>query len=385
MEQKLFWKKCIPCFVDRSDGLTKVRALVVDDSFFMRKLISDLLSKSGLIEVVDTAKDGIEAIDKIKKLKPDVVTLDVEMPRMNGLEALEQIMKNHPVPIIMVSSLTKTGTDTTIHALQLGAFDFIAKPSGAISFDIAKVKDELVDKILIAYRQKEKWIRQWNINKKGFISIRNQTQKYIEQLKDNQNIQGIVAIGTSTGGPKALQEVVTKLPKNIPYAILIVQHMPAGFTKSLATRLDSISEIHVVEAEDKQALQPGTAYIAPGDYHMVVERQSNQYFIRLNQNDPVGGHRPSVDVLFKSLSDVPLNKVMVIMTGMGSDGTKGLQSMHKDGNVIRIAEDESTCVVFGMPKSAIKSGVIDMIVPLYDIANKIVETIQKQRGWQSWN
>ncbi|TCS82958.1 protein-glutamate methylesterase/protein-glutamine glutaminase [Tepidibacillus fermentans] len=365
--------------------MTKVRALVVDDSFFMRKLISDLLSKSGLIEVVDTAKDGIEAIDKIKKLKPDVVTLDVEMPRMNGLEALEQIMKNHPVPIIMVSSLTKTGTDTTIHALQLGAFDFIAKPSGAISFDIAKVKDELVDKILIAYRQKEKWIRQWNINKKGFISIRNQTQKYIEQLKDNQNIQGIVAIGTSTGGPKALQEVVTKLPKNIPYAILIVQHMPAGFTKSLATRLDSISEIHVVEAEDKQALQPGTAYIAPGDYHMVVERQSNQYFIRLNQNDPVGGHRPSVDVLFKSLSDVPLNKVMVIMTGMGSDGTKGLQSMHKDGNVIRIAEDESTCVVFGMPKSAIKSGVIDMIVPLYDIANKIVETIQKQRGWQSWN
>ncbi|MFV9509839.1 protein-glutamate methylesterase/protein-glutamine glutaminase [Tepidibacillus sp. LV47] len=365
--------------------MKKVRVLVVDDSFFMRKLISDLLAKSGLIEVVDTAKDGMEAIEKIKKFKPDVVTLDVEMPKMNGLEALAEIMRSFPVPIIMVSSLTKVEADTTIQALQFGAFDFIPKPSGAISFDIGKVKDELVDKILIASKQKEKWIGQWNMMRRGLIRKPRQLEKSIEKVNGNGSIEGIVAIGTSTGGPKALQEVITKLPKNLPYAVLIVQHMPAGFTKSLANRLDSLSQIRVVEAEDKQPLQPSTAYIAPGNYHMIVKRQSNQYIIRLNQNEPIGGHRPSVDVLFKSLADVPLNKVLVIMTGMGSDGTKGLQSLNKEKNVMMIAEDESTCVVFGMPKSAIKSGVIDMIVPLYDIANKIVETIQKQRGWQPWN
>ncbi len=351
----------------------------------MRKLISDFLSNSGLIEVIDTAKDGREAIEKIKKQQPDVVTLDVEMPKMNGLEALAEIMKSYPVPVLMVSSLTKEGTDITIQALQLGAFDFIAKPSGAISFDIAKIKDDLIDKILIAHKQKEKWLQQWNSNKIGIKRNFSDSVDCNEKVNKNEMTNGIVAIGTSTGGPKALQEVITKIPMNFPYPIVIIQHMPPGFTKSLAVRLDTLSKIRVIEAEDKQVLQPGTAYIAPGNYHMVIEQQNSQFMIRLNQNDPIGGHRPSVDVLFESLRNITLNKVMVVMTGMGSDGTKGLQAIKKDKNVTMIAEDEKTCVVFGMPKSAIKSGVIDMVIPLNDIANKIVDIVKKQRGWQSWN
>jgi len=366
--------------------LKQIRVLVVDDSFFMRKLISDLLFKSGIIEVVDTAKDGMEAIQKIKGYKPDVVTLDVEMPKMNGLEALTEIMKTFPLPIIMLSSLTKVGTDITIEALQLGAFDFIAKPSGSISFDIAKIKNDLIDKILIAHNQKEKWIQQWNNNNRlGFNRKVVEANECHEKINNNGIIRGIVAIGTSTGGPKALQEVITKIPKNFPYPIVIVQHMPPGFTKSLALRLDSLSNIRVFEARDKQILQPGTAYIAPGNYHMTVELLNNQYLIRLDQRDPVGGHRPSVDLLFGSLKNFTLNKIMVIMTGMGSDGTKGLQAIIKDKNVTMIAEDEKTCVVFGMPKSAIKSGVIDMVIPIEEIAFQIVDVVKKQRGWQLWN
>ena len=365
--------------------MENIRVLVVDDSFFMRKMISDLLLSSGIIEVIDTAKNGLEAVEKAKTLSPDVITLDVEMPKMNGIEALQEIMKQSPRPVIMLSSLTKEGADTTIKALQLGAFDFVAKPSGAISFDINKKKNEIIDKILIAHKQKEKWLNQWNINnKKAFQEVKKPVQPIIFPERIQDQPAGIVAIGTSTGGPKALQEVITKIPKNIPYGILIVQHMPAGFTKSLADRLDSMSEIRVTEAQDQQMIESGTAYIAPGNYHMTVERKGMRYQINLNQKEPVGGHRPSVDMLFQSLKLVDLDKIFVIMTGMGSDGTKGLIDINKKESDIVIAEDESTCVVFGMPKSAIKSGLVDRIIPLDHISEEIANSIQKQRGWQSW-
>jgi len=350
--------------------LKKIKVLVVDDSFFMRKMISDILMSSGVIEVIDTAKNGLEAVEKTAKLLPDVVTLDVEMPKMNGLEALQKIMANNPVPIIMLSSLTKSGADTTIKALAYGAFDFVAKPSGAISFDIADIKNELIDKILLAYNQRNKLIKQSSIsNENNSYPVRD---KAITYLKNND---WIVAIGTSTGGPKALQEVITKIPKDFPYPILIVQHMPPGFTKSLADRLNSLSEITVVEAKDQELIKPGTAYIAPGNYHMLISSKANGHYITLNQMAPVSGHRPSVDVMFESLASVSLKKVFVIMTGMGSDGTKGLIKTKKDGD-IAIAQDENTCVVYGMPKTAVQSGLVDITVPVYQIHNNIINSVQ---------
>lgn len=350
--------------------MNKIKVLVVDDSFFMRKMISDLLISSGVVEVIDTAKNGLEAVEKTAKLMPDVVTLDVEMPKLNGLEALQKIMANNPVPIIMLSSLTKSGTDTTIKALEYGAFDFVAKPSGSISFDIAKIKNELVDKVLLAYNQRDRWLKQWNI--KNVVENHPISKSKITYIK---NSDWIVAIGTSTGGPKALQEVITKIPKDFPFPILIVQHMPPGFTKSLADRLNSLSEITVMEAKDNDLIKPGTAYIAPGNYHMVISRKGEGNYINLNQMPPVSGHRPSVDVMFESLADSSLKKVFVIMTGMGSDGTKGLKIAKKDGD-IAIAQDESTCVVYGMPKTAVQSGLVDITVPIYQIHNNIINSVQ---------
>jgi len=367
--------------------LYPIRVLVVDDSFFMRKFVTDILVSSGVIQVIDTARDGLEAINKIKKLSPDVVTMDVEMPNMDGLEALKKIMKEHPLPIIMLSTLTQKGADTTIKALEYGAFDFLSKPAGSISLNIKEIKNELIDKILIAHRQKEKWAQQWN-NKKNIYKTETTLTKIDKKFPMKESIQklhGIVILGTSTGGPKALQEVITNIPKNFPYAILIVQHMPAGFTNSLANRLNSLSKIEVVEASDKQVIKPGVAYIAPGNYHMVIQSVGDNYIIKTNQEEHVGGHRPSVDVLFSSVKNLTLNKIFVIMTGMGSDGKKGLTFAKIKKDDICIVENEESCVVFGMPKSAIQTGLVDMIVPLYHISDKIIESVNKQRGWQSWN
>lgn len=363
--------------------MKKIRVLVVDDSFFMRKMVSDLLQSSGVIEVIDTAKNGIEAIEKTINLSPDIITLDVEMPKMNGLEALQKIMSQHPVPVIMLSSLTKQGADTTIQALQFGAFDFVAKPSGSISFDINKVKKELIDKILLAHSQRDKLLKPWKKTKE-IEKIDHPVEDLIYSETGDNSVYGIVAIGTSTGGPRALQEVITKLPQNMPYPVLIVQHMPAGFTKSLAVRLNSLSKISVVEATDNEELEAGKVYIAPGDYHMEVKQRQSKFFISLNQEKAIAGHRPSVDTLYQSLGSLSLKKVFVIMTGMGSDGTKGLLAAKKKGDIL-IAQDEQTCVVYGMPKSAVNSGLVDIVSPLYQIPSNIVNSIQNQRRWQSWN
>ena len=356
--------------------MKKIRVLVVDDSFFMRRLISDMLLENESIDVIDTAKNGLEAIEKTLNLSPDIVTLDIEMPIMDGLEALQKIMTQHPVPIIMLSSLTKQGADTTIKALHFGAFDFIQKPSGAISFDIENIKNELIDKVLIANSQKKQFLKQWKFSNKASFNVKpNNKVDFIYPAIKNDSYNGIVAIGASTGGPKALQEVITSIPKNFPYPILIVQHMPAGFTNSLANRLNSLSEISVVEASDNELIEPGNVYLAPGDYHMEVKENKNKLYINLNQKDTVGGHRPSVDTLFASLTGISFKKIFVIMTGMGSDGTKGLLEAKKIGD-ISIAQDEKTCVVYGMPRAAIQSGLIDITAPLYQISDKILSSVQ---------
>ncbi|MGG3938395.1 protein-glutamate methylesterase/protein-glutamine glutaminase [Anoxybacillus kestanbolensis] len=355
--------------------MNKAKVLVVDDSAFMRKLISDFLSEHPRLHVVGTARDGQEALQKIEQLKPDVVTLDVEMPVMNGLETLKHIMQKQPLPVVMISSTTKEGAENTILALQYGAVDFIAKPSGAISLDLYKIKDKMIEKVLLASEANLRTVKA-----KQKMSMLSQKQYSKIEVSERQNVSGkkkIIAIGTSTGGPRALQHVLTKFPATIDAPIFIVQHMPKGFTKSLATRLDSLSSIRVKEAEDGEIIQKGTAYIAPGGKHLYVKRVGTSLAIHLDEAEPRNGHRPSVDVMFESLSTLTdYEKIAVIMTGMGSDGTAGLKQLKASGKTFVIAESAESSVVFGMPKSAIAANVVDEIVHVDDIAEAVMKHVK---------
>ncbi|GAB6005065.1 chemotaxis response regulator protein-glutamate methylesterase [Geobacillus sp. G4] len=344
-----------------------IKVLVVDDSAFMRKWISDFLSEHPRLEVIGTARNGREALEKIAALRPDVVTLDVEMPVMNGLETLQRIMRDHPVPVVMVSSTTTEGAENTIAAMQYGAVDFVAKPSGPISLDLYKVKDELIGKVLHASEA----------NVAALTAPRRQRPSWRPSFKAAARPQqAIVAIGTSTGGPRALETVLTQLPPDLAAPVVAVQHMPKGFTTSLANRLDALAAITVKEAEDGEVLQNGTAYIAPGGVHLIVREEGGALKARFDESPPRAGHRPAVDVLFESLAAIRLcRKIAVIMTGMGSDGTAGLKKLKESGNTKAIAEARETAVVFGMPRAAIEAGVVDVIVPLDSIAAAIVQLI----------
>jgi len=341
----------------------------------MRKVIGDIIGSDPEIEVVGRARDGNDALQKVMELDPDVVTMDVEMPGMNGLTALEQLMKIKPLPVIMLSSLTKAGAEQTIKALQLGAVDFLAKPSGQISLDIDTVKDDIIRKIKMAAGTKKKL---QNVNRTGEIkSIFAPEPK--KALDFGKQLNKLVLIGTSTGGPRALHQVLPGFPASLNAALLVVQHMPPGFTRSLAERLDTLSQIKVKEAEEGECIQPGCAYIAPGDYHLNVMRQKrgadNQLLVKLSSKPPRGGHRPSVDDMFESVAQEFWSQmVCVIMTGMGQDGTAGLKWM-KDKGAKVIAEDQSTCIVYGMPKAAIESGRVDKVVPLPEISNEVMKML----------
>jgi two-component system chemotaxis response regulator CheB len=363
----------------------KINVLVVDDSAFMRKLISDFLSENSQIQVIGTARNGSEAITKIQDLNPHVVTMDIEMPVLNGLEALKQLMKQHPTPTIMISSTTKEGAENTILAMQYGAIDFIAKPSGAISLDLYKVKEELIEKVISASRANMKQATKVSFSIKKPTNSHSDYSK-IEPKSDSVNPvsskattwlhskKKVICIGTSTGGPRALQQVITKLPNNLEAPVLVVQHMPPGFTKSLANRLDSLSEISVKEAEDGELVKRGTVYIAPGGFHLKLKAVGTSLAIQLDQTEPRNGHRPSVDVMFESVSVLTeYVKIAVIMTGMGSDGAAGLRSLKKHGVVKAIAESQETSIVFGMPKSAIATSLVDEVQNV----EKIAETILK--------
>lgn len=362
--------------------MEKIRVLIVDDSAFMRKVIDDILSADPGIEVIDRAKNGLECIKKVKELKPDVITLDIEMPIMDGLEALEQLMKNHPLPVVMLSSLTQEGADATIRALELGAFDFVAKPSGPISLDIHKVADKILERVKAAATASGR-IRRFRLAPTPVQSLPKKEPLVDSKLPMKSSApklssaSKLVVIGTSTGGPKALQTLLTSLPANFAAPITIVQHMPPGFTKSLAQRLDTLCSIRVVEAEDGQQLEDGTAYIAPGGFHMeIIQQAGGRLLIRLNKDEPRGGHRPSVDTMFDSVCEITnVNKWAVIMTGMGSDGTKGLKLMKEKGQVVSVIEDESSCVVFGMPRAAIQAGLADHVVPLERIAETLIRLV----------
>ncbi|WP_246097050.1 protein-glutamate methylesterase/protein-glutamine glutaminase [Psychrobacillus soli] len=348
----------------------------------MRKLIGDFFKESNVIEVVGIARNGKDAIQKIKALKPDVVTMDVEMPEMNGLEALKRIMAETPVAVVMLSSTTQKGTEITLQAMGYGAVDFVAKPSGTISLDLHKIKEELVEKVENAANVSMSKLN--IVTPKVPTTILNLLDRKIEADKTigakrvsnwNKANKKMVLIGTSTGGPRALQEVITKLPKDMQAPVLIVQHMPAGFTKSLAERLNQLAEIEVKEAENGDIIRNGHAYIAPGGYHMKIHKIGSTYSIVLdNEEAPRAGHRPAVDVLFEDSSHYnDFDKIAVIMTGMGSDGSKGLRQLKKNGNVVAIAESAATCIVYGMPKAAVETNLVNEVVDLENIAKAIIQ------------
>nr|WP_106784229.1 chemotaxis response regulator protein-glutamate methylesterase [Lysinibacillus timonensis] len=366
----------------------KSKLLIVDDSAFMRKLISDFFNDNSRVEVIGTARNGNDALKKIQELKPDVVTLDVEMPELNGLDALKQIMEICPVPVIMLSSATQQGANSTLSAMEYGAVDFVTKPSGSISLDLHKIKEEIIYKVQSAANVSVSKLKKRQPAKNKVV---NSTSRpiFIEKERGDHNVplkhtygktvwnrhsKKIVLIGTSTGGPRALQEVMTRLPKNINAPVLIVQHMPPGFTRSLAERLNQLSNIRVKEAENGEVLQNGTAYISPGGYHLKLQKSGSQIQIVLDQTElPRSGHRPSVDVMFENVSHfTDLDKIAVIMTGMGNDGSKGLRTLKENGNVIAIAESQETCIVYGMPKAAVETNLVDEVTDVENISETIM-------------
>ncbi|MGX8797984.1 protein-glutamate methylesterase/protein-glutamine glutaminase [Fusibacter sp. JL298sf-3] len=350
------------------------KVLVVDDSAFMRKVIMDMINSSDALTVVDTAKNGEEAIEKIRALKPDLVTMDIEMPKMDGLTALKKIMTDMPLPVIMLSSLTKHGAQETLKALDLGAMDFITKPSSLIKVSAPEIKEELIAKLEAASKAKLSVAQDMMSHLPK--SAKNASYTPYQRVEGKTNFRKLIAIGTSTGGPRALQDVIPFIPKDIDAGILIVQHMPPGFTKSLADRLNSMSQIGVKEAEDGDVMRAGWAYLAPGDSHIKVSKQSGKFVIKLDKGERVSGHRPSVDAMMYSIADLnERNVIGVIMTGMGADGADGMKTI-KQGNNFVIAQDEDSCVVFGMPKSTIKLGVVDKVVSLSNIANEIVKAME---------
>jgi two-component system chemotaxis response regulator CheB len=342
---------------------SKVRVLIVDDSALMRKLLGDILASDPRIEVAGTAKDGMDGLAKIKALSPDVVTLDVEMPNKSGLEVLEELMKTHPLPVIMVSSLTQEGAQVTLKALSLGCVDFIGKPSGAISLDIKEVAADLIAKVIMA-----KSARLRPLSK---IKTAGTPKPAAPRMKPGGRRE-IVAVAASTGGPMALQQMMGSLPGNFPLPIVITQHMPKDFTASFAKRLDSVSALTVAEAEEGMQLKPGLAVVAPGGSHLIVKRRvPGGVFCSLSDAPPVLSVKPSANIMFLSVADeFGGNVIGVILTGMGRDGTDGASVLHSKGAYI-IAESQETCVVYGMSKAAVEAGVVDELLPLPDIAEAL--------------
>ena len=343
-----------------------IRAIVIDDSAFMRKMISDILNGDPRMEVISIARNGEEGINKIIQLSPDVVTLDVHMPIMDGMNTLKKIMQKCPIPVVMLSSLTREGAAKTIEAISIGAVDFIAKPSGSISLNIETIADEIRSKVYTASKAQIK----------NNLTMSSSTDKKKQISFDGHRFEKtIVGIGTSTGGPRALQQVLVNLPATFTAPILIVQHMPPGFTKSLAERLNTLSSIHVKEAVHGEIIEQKTAYIAPGDYHMTVKRIGTTLAIHLSKDVPIKGHRPAVNVLFDSIAKLKqMNKITAVLTGMGNDGTDGIVSIkNTDSKSIIIAENEATSIVYGMPKSAVNTGLVDYHIPLSEVSNLLVK------------
>lgn len=361
--------------MNESTPVRPIRILVVDDSAFMRTALTRMIACEAGFEVVDTASSGAEALNKIASQNPDVVTLDVQMPGLDGLATLRRIMQQYPRPVIMVSAVTEKDAEMTFNALGAGAFDYVPKQLSDSSLDIVHIRSDLIAKIRAAA------LSRWRPaaapgSRKPARSI-----GFKAAGAPSPSTPAVVAIGVSTGGPKALQEILPRFPRNFPAPILIVQHMPAGFTGPFAQRLDSLCAITVREGSAYEHIRPGTAYIAPAGFHMRVERRlsDSQPVISLDPHPGAALHIPSVDVLMESIAAFyRTSAVGVIMTGMGSDGAEGMTAIHLAGG-LTIGQDEATCTVYGMPRVCAELGILGCIVPLSEIPTQILQATRSRK------
>ncbi len=358
----------------------KIRVLVVDDSALMRQFISDILNSDPRIEVAGTARDGRDALKQIQLVRPDIVTMDVEMPNMSGLQALEEIMRTNPLPVIMVSSVTQEGADTTMKALALGCVDFIGKPSGSISLNIRDIGQELIDKVIAAStaRLRTRTGVFGGVTKVPDFGMAMGMGSGFRRMMPpvSTGRRDIVAIASSTGGPMALSDLIPKLPKKFPVPIVITQHMPKEFTSSFARRLNESSEVEVVEGFDGLTLKPGRVVIAPGGSHLIVKRRAGAAVCGLSDAPPVLSVKPAANIMFLSIADEYGGNVLcVILTGMGRDGTDGAVALKRKGAYV-IAESQKTCVVYGMPKAAVDAGIVDEVLPLNEIADAMIRLVK---------
>lgn len=350
----------------------QISVLIIDDSFFMRKLLTEILESDERIKVVGTAKNGREGLKKIKELRPKVVTLDYEMPEWNGIETLRKIMQEQATAVIMLSAYTREDAEVTLQALREGAVDYVLKPSGPISWDIEQIKHEIIKKVKAA-------------SLIDITKLKELLRKKAKKLIFGRKIpllDKVVVIGASTGGPQVLEMILKQFPRDIPSSILVVQHMPNFFTKLFAERLNSICDIQVKEAEQGEIIKKGIAYIAPGGWHMRVKSKDSDTgskigIIELTKESPVDNLRPSIDVLMKSVAkEYKNNAVGVILTGMGEDGTEGIRAINEAGGKT-IAQDEKSSLIFGMPKRAIETGAVRDILTVDKIAGRILELLAK--------
>lgn len=342
----------------------KIRVLVVEDSFLMRKIISDAINADPALEVIYKAKNGREGLQKILELKPDIVTLDINLPLMDGISVLKEIMKKQPTKVIMLSAYTKEGTNDTMKALELGAIDFIAKPSGEISLDIYKLKDEIASKIKLAGK----------IELDRFMSV--VSSGIAPPIREKIFlIKKLIIIGASTGGPKVVLDIMKNLPETQDAAFIIVQHMPAGFTETFAERISWESKIKAKEAEDNEFICAGKAFVARAGYHLVVERYGDHLKARLNQDPLVNFVRPSIDITMSSAAEACGKDIVgIILTGMGKDGLDGVRSIKEKGGTIIIQNEESS-VVWGMPKAVYEAGLADKVLSPQQIIQEIIKAI----------
>jgi len=349
-----------------------IKVLVIDDSALMRALLTEIINGAPDLEVVGSAPDPIVAREMIKSLKPDVLTLDVEMPKMDGLEFLSRLMKLRPMPVIMISTLTEKGSEVTMRALELGAVDFLAKPRMENISLLKDYSEEIQEKIRAASGARLKS----TVPARPAPALASaRPEMPYPPLSARLLNEKIIAIGASTGGTEAIKDVLTLLPAQVP-GIVMVQHMPESFTTSFAKRLDSLSKVRVIEAQGGERIEPGHAYLAPGHSHLLVRKSGNGYVTELSQSEPVNRHRPAADVLFNSVAALLRNNAVgVILTGMGKDGAQGLLEMHQAG-AWTIGQNQESCVVYGMPREAALLGAVDEVVALTDVAERIMARLR---------